>query len=72
MIRVAEKCVEYSELTSDYNIALKGAYLYTKGGNIDTGIEEYQKMVQHKMHKFLHFNFGTFLHFYCTIYNSDY
>ena len=23
------------------------------------------------MHKFLHFNFGTFKHFYCTIYTWD-
>ena len=23
------------------------------------------------MHKFLHFHFGTFLHFYCTIYTSE-
>lgn len=39
VIRTAEKCVEYSELTSDYNIALKGACLYIKGGNTDNGIE---------------------------------
>ena len=24
------------------------------------------------MHKFQHFYFGTFLHFYCTIYNNTF
>ena len=28
-------------------------------------------MVHTKMHKFLHFNFGTLLHFYCTIYKLE-
>ncbi|QUH31140.1 tetratricopeptide repeat protein [Vallitalea guaymasensis] len=45
---IADKCIEYSEITGDYKTAMKGASFYLKGGNLDKGIEILLDLISEK------------------------
>lgn len=45
---IADKCIEYAEITGDYRTAMKGASFYLKGGNLDKGIEILLDLVNEK------------------------
>lgn len=51
VLKVAEKCMQYHELTNDNKIAIKGAYLYINGGEIDKGIEILNRLIKDKNEK---------------------
>ena len=48
VFNIAEKCMEYAELANDNNVALKGAFFFIKGGNVDKGIELLHELIDVK------------------------
>lgn len=51
VLKVAEKCIQYHELTNENRMGIRGAYFYIKAGNIDKGIEILNWLINDKKEK---------------------